>query len=328
MNVGNASVMPTPGRMQAGYVETHDVATKVIFVIVACVSLSGSSFAITVMRRTKKTPYIARLLSTGLLMFDVMFIILSTSRKFITDTVINLNVQSMVTICLQLAVITVGMMAVERYILIMKPFFYIKNFEKKKIKKMILSVWCLEASLCVFVRYGVCYFHHQTFAVYTVPAVCRKLLSMYYALMLSIVLIISIVCYVKIGQYLLTVRKRDREKTIFSESSSLTIEKFKTTSLAFVYLVVIVLTSVAYAVIIVLINSDILIHTNLRLALEVVSLCNCFFDPFLYVIWFKECRLVILRMILPLCRCLEPKVREMSIQVYNIVVSKSTRDMP
>jgi hypothetical protein len=260
-------------------------------------------------------------LTTGLLSFDALFIVLTTIRKFITDHTVSLNVQTSVTLSLQLATFTVGLMTVERYSLILKPMWYMKTVSRKLIVRTVCFIWILNIFLSMSFRYGVCYLQTRSVSVFTEAGTCNKTTSAFYGILLIIVLSTSSLCYYKIFK---CIQSKNPPGNILSLTlTAKRIYSYRSTFLVFIYLIVIIVSSLAYGIIIVLIHIQDLKYTQLRLALEFVSLFNCLLDPFLYVLWFKECRL---QLVVFLGKCFKryrQKSETMRIDVFNIV----TRDI-
>lgn len=277
----------------------------------------SSSTAIILMNRSKKIPYASKFLSTGLLIFDVYFIIVSTVRKFILDHTISLNVQTSVALSLQLANLTVGVMTVERYILILKPMWYIRTVSKKLVRILVIFIWLLDISLSMLVRYGVCYIKFRSMSVFTEAGVCNGIMSAFYGIVLLSVVITSLLCYYRIFKCI-------RSKHISGGGLSIStaakrMYSYRSTFLVFIYLLVIIVSALAYGTIIILIQLKIIKNTQLRLAMEFVSLFNCLLDPFLYVLWFKECRLQLMLFIARFLKRYRHRAETMRMDVFNIV---------
>ncbi|KAH3882670.1 hypothetical protein DPMN_006614 [Dreissena polymorpha] len=68
-----------------------------------------------------------------------------------------------------------------------------------------------------------------------------------------------------------------------------------------------------------------------RLSLDVVSTLNCLLDPFLYVLWFKECKLELLKIFSCLGQVIKDKAASLHYEVFDIVPYERTsviRSMP
>lgn len=311
---------PVDDSTDQGYIEDYSIAVKVTFLCIAVVSITSSTTAFIVMFRAKKIPYASKFMTSGLLTFDMLFLLTSTLRKFVTHGDINLNIQAVVVFNLELAVFTVGLVSLERYFLIIRPMVYMHYAKKKLIRLITLSLWAINISLCFFVRYGVCYIRYQSLAVFTHHGLCTSTVTMYYAVVLIAVLTTSFVCYWKIYK---CVRSKTSPGNVLSVSATFArIKSYRSTSLVFVYLAVVLVSSLGYGIIIISTNLG-LKHTKLRVATEIVSIFNCVVDPFLYVLWFKECRLQLLLFVSFFFKRYKQTAEEMRIEVYDIVTASS-----
>jgi hypothetical protein len=137
------------------YVETYGIEVKVVFVFISLIALSSSVLAMAVMHRTKRIPYASKWLSSGLLIFDVLLIISSTIRKCVTNPIVSVHLQTTITIFAGLSYFTVGLMSLERYIVVVKPLEYLTRFSQRKIRQLSIVLWISEFGLCLLFRYGV-----------------------------------------------------------------------------------------------------------------------------------------------------------------------------
>lgn len=304
---------------EVDFVEIHSAEVKAVFVTIACVSVISNVSALTCMQRAKKIPYAAKFLSTGLLIFDLLFVVTSTLRKFIEHPSINLNIHAVVTLWLQLVTVTVVLMAIERYVLILKPMWYMRNVTELTIRITAMSVWLIETILWIFIRYGVCYFKFKSTYVITKPGLCDNIMSMSYGILLIVGFVISYRCYWKIFKLIQTKVVGSHIKSASETAREL--RSYKSTSIIAVYIVVITCTTVAFLIIIILIQLGLLGQNRRRICVEIVSLCNCIVDPFLYVIWFKESRLEMLKFVAVVFTRYRQTVEDMRMDVYNIVIS-------
>ncbi|KAH3819809.1 hypothetical protein DPMN_121553 [Dreissena polymorpha] len=58
---------------------------------------------------------------------------------------------------------------------------------------------------------------------------------------------------------------------------------------------------------------------KVRLSVDAVSTLNCMLDPFLYVLWFKECKLELLKMFSFLGKSVKEKAKILQNEVFDIV---------
>lgn len=297
----------------------QSVEVKIAFLFVACVSITASATAITCMHRAKNIPYAAKFLSTGLLVFDVLFIVTSTVTHFVLyPTIIN-NMQTLVTLWLQLITVTITLMAIERYVLILKPMWYLNNVTEMKIRITVVSIWITEGSIWLLVRYGVCYIKFQSVSVFTKPRLCKGFMIISHMVLLIFGLVISFMCYWKI--FRLIQSKVHSGRTTSVSDTAKEIRTYRSTSIVFVYIVVITCITVAYVIILYMTKRGLISESNHKVSIEIVSIGNCILDPFLYVMWLKECRLELFKCIAVVFKRYRHRVEEMRMDIYNIVTT-------
>lgn len=302
-------------------IEVHSAEVKVAFIFVACVSITASVSAITFMHRAKKIPHAAKFLTTGLLVFDVVFIVTSTIRKFVLHPFTNSNMQTMVSLWYQLVTVTIVLMAIERYILILKPMWYLNNVTKMKVRITVVSVWLIESSIWLFIRYGVCYIKFKSVSVFITLDVCKPILIMSHMMLLIPAFVISFTCYWKIFRVIQSKVTSGRTMSVFDTAKE--IRTYRATSIVFVYIVLITCITVAYVVILMIAQLGLVSQTRHKVSIEIVSICNCILDPFLYVMWLRECRLELFKCIAVVFKRYRQRVEEMRMDIYNIVTTDS-----
>ena len=304
------------------YVENYHIGIKVGFAVVGGLSMVFSLLAITALQRTKRIPGNAKFLATALLVFDSLFITMSSIRKFVINPTYNTNLNVLTTSCMQLTYLTVGMMALERFCVFYRPMMYMRIVTRRRVKTIATCAWIIMLTTFQIVRYGVCYVKFKSDNVFMKAGLCNQIVTIYYTGLVLIVLLTSMLCYFSI--FMIVKKKHNATSKPISFNSTLAaIRGFKTTSLVLVYILVIFSTSLAYSIIIIYIRLKDLGVTTLRMSLEVTTLLNCICDPFLYVLWFRECRMEILKMFAPFNKRLQKRIDAMKMDIFNIVISTS-----
>ena len=131
-----------------------------------------------------------------------------------------------------------------------------------------------------------------------------------YTAIIAITIFISIICYIKIYIIIKSETKLSRRKHVSAK-------QYKATSAVFVYLLIITMTSIYYLLLIFLNLS----HVNLRFGMDIGATVNCILDPLVYVFWFRECRMEILKMFtvcLPYLPSLERRIEQMRLDIFHI----------
>ena len=303
--------------------DKFSVEVKCIYILVSCVVITVNVLAMIVLRRTKKIPYASKLLCTGILLFDLNFVIISTTRKFIKDPPTNLAFQVFGSVSYHLSLISVMMMSVERFLLFSYPMRYLRIITEKLTRTVILSTWFMYVASFMIVRYGVCYLHMKSEKVFVQAGTCNNIMMAHIGICLLIVTLISCICNWKIFRLIQSKKYRSNGGLSLSSSTRAMRSYYKSTGLVLTCLIVLLLTSCAYGVILVgerFLNFGVL---NLRISFEAVSTINCIIDPILYIMWFKECQMELLKMLSCINGKFLVKAEEMRIDIFCIVVSDS-----
>ena len=304
------------------FIEDFPAYVDIIYVTVCVISVLISSFSITALRRTKRIPYSAKFLSTGLLCFDSIYIISITVRKFVKDPLYNTSLNVLSTQVLQLAYVTVALMSLERFLMFKKPMVYIKKCKKTFLHTTAAILWATTIIVFQTVRYGFCYVKFKSYYVFVKAGLCNQIVTFYYASLVVLVLAISMTCYWGIFNIVKRqLANAEKRKISFASTANL-LRTYKSTSLVLVYLLVILITSVTYALIITYIKFMNLEVAYVRISLETISMMNCLLDPFLYVMWFKESQMQLLLIFSRFSLC-EQKAATMKYQIFDIVTSST-----
>ncbi|KAH3752702.1 hypothetical protein DPMN_187328 [Dreissena polymorpha] len=301
------------------YLEEHSSFILCASVLIGLVSLTSCILAVTILLRTRKVPKSTKNLVTALLVFDCIFVTSSTVRKFIQHPLLNRSITTFNMSSLQLAYTTVGMMSIERCLLFYSPMTNMRFYSNKFIMTVTASVWSGELGIFLLVRYGVCYLRFKSIYVFTQAQVCNNTVSIYYGILVTIVLLTSMVSYWIIFVTVRQKNSRKDERVMSFRSVINLIRGYKNTVLVLVFWVLILVTSLAYFIIILLTHYMGLGPYIVRLSLDAVSILNCLLDPFLYVLWFKECKLELLNMFSFLGKSVKEKAKLLQYEVFDIV---------
>ncbi|KAH3790311.1 hypothetical protein DPMN_168509 [Dreissena polymorpha] len=222
----------------------------------------------------------------------------------------NILVQVTSINCAFLAYVTVGMMSLERLILFYDPNFYLRHVSSKLVKTIAYCVWLAATLLYLSLRFLVCFLQTEDFSLYHVTGKCNTISNNGYIAGIAVTIFIAILCYIKI----FLIIKSDVK---LSMRPNVSVKHYKATSAVFVYLVIIILTSAGYLLVIKLNLSQV----ALRFGLDIITTVNCILDPFVYVLWFKECRMEMLKMLsvcLPYVPSLERIIENMRKDIFHM----------
>ena len=306
------------------YKEDYPLSIKIIFAVVGVISLTSSVLAVLALRRSRKIPASAKLLATGLLTVDCLFILITSTRKFVLDPHINNVLTVAGNAVLQLAYSTVAFMSAERFFVFHRPMTYMRICTIGRVRFAMFFVWGFVITTFYSVRYGVCYAKFRSSEVFYIAGQCNMIVTVHYSLLVITVLTTSMICYCRIFSIVREKCGRKHERRLSLRSVISLMRGFKTTSLVLVYSFVILATSISYVFIIVFMRFFKLGITEIRLSLDAVSIMNCIFDPFLYVLWFRECQMQLFCMLSFINPKFRTRVAKMRIEIFDIVTYDTT----
>ncbi|KAH3862963.1 hypothetical protein DPMN_025939 [Dreissena polymorpha] len=97
--------------------------------------------------------------------------------------------------------------------------------------------------------------------------------------------------------------------------------QYKATSIVFLYLVIVIVTSVAYLILILFSKLE---YALIRQSTDIILNINCLLDPCVYVIWYRECRMEILKMFSTCFPGLKDRIETMRHEIFFIVDTKNS----
>ena len=272
---------------------------------IACLLSLLSFIAI---RRTKKTPYATKVLSLGLLCCNINFLILSGISRcvafeefgIIQHVARGFHISAQYMVC--------GM-AIERYIVINKPYMYLRIATEKRTHIVCGSVMVTGFVLTMLVRGLGCYARGRFQS-------CGLIMSVYFVVICVVLQLISFICYGSVSGTIC--RKETTQLNDFNHRFS----ENKGTMVSVMYLLNTTLNTLAYIGL-----SSIKLKMSLDgeessgeliIWADLIKLVNCFIDPFIYIIWFRETRMEILKLFQVFCPSLKPKIEQMRVEIFNI----------
>lgn len=294
---------------------------KTLYVFFGTFVVVFHSLAIIALRRAKKIPYACKLLCTGILIYELSFITISTVRKFIQDPTTNLAFQVAGSVSYHLSIISVMMMSVERYLLFYYPMRYLKIVTGRLTRLFTFSTWILYLLSFVTVRYGVCYLKLKSDDVFKQAGVCNNIIVAHLGISLFCTSTVSVICNLKVLILIRAKRRIHSFGTTFPSMSNI-LRSYKSTGLVLANLIVLLVTSSMYGAILLAVRFFNLGVLQLRVAFESVSFLNCSLDPVLYIFWFKECQLELLKMFACFSRRLGSIAEEMRMDIFGIVIAE------
>lgn len=256
--------------------------------------------------RTRKLPYSSKLLSLGLLFYDVLFLLTAGLIKLVDfeEMIFLQHLSRGFQVASQLIVL---FMALERLFVLNWPYVYLRVATMERTRSFCFVIIILSFLQYVAVRVTLCYDGYVT-KIFS----SRTGMTIYMMVISVLSLLISFISYFQI--FRIIIRKGAVQGHRFA------ITQYKGTMTSFMYLLNTAVTQ--------LINSGILafavvnkhnIASGYYPALaDTTFIFNCILDPLIYVVWFKETRLEILNMLKVVCPFLKPAAERLRMEVFGI----------
>ena len=266
--------------------------------ILCCISFFG-------IMRTKRTPYSTRILSICLLVFDCSFLICSGTAKLFNYNdifVVQQAARGFQTSSHMLILV----MAMERVFALNWPYVYIKVVTRRRTRIICAGV-CLFAVIQYLLVRGVGCYARGKFVN------CGMVLQVYFVAVSVILPILSFICYYKIYRIV-------RQHTS-GHSLKYSLTQYKGTMVSFIYLINATFSIIVYI--------GMAVVYALRVAngakedgvvgfyTDSLNIIDCIVDPLIYVVYFRETRFEILKMLQTCCPFLKAKVEDMRIEIFN-----------
>lgn len=289
----------------------YAVEIKLAFNAVAFVLLSFSAVSLASFQRTRNTPKTAKLLSSALILFDFCTTLSFALRKFITNQRLNIMINFIGIGWSFLAYINVALMSIERLVIFEWPNFYLRHVSHTVAKRLSVFIW-ISFSVCYLTQFFLCV-QDQSYK----GIVCLSFLAVdYIKIMFPLVAVISLVCF---GIILAIIRKQTERN--YQKNSGI-LRQSKPTLAVFVCVMSFILTTSVYICFSMIASFDVNVR---RLILDALAMVNQFVDTCVYIVWYQETRLELMKMF----SCLHPsmllRAEQMKIQIFRIVTYDKTR---
>jgi len=298
------------------------VSVKVLYASVGTVSLLLSFIAIFVLRRAKRIPKSAKFLATMLLVSDCLYI--STRSVEMGAFVGNPFVLSAVQVAGSLAgfvsYTTIAVMAVERLFAMNSPMIYIRRCSLTTVRVASCAVSGIVVLAYLTMRYGVCYWKiGSAQVVFGTSDVCHYDTT-FPPIVLTIVVVVAVASYLRI--YIIVRRLKLEEKrrhalpsrNVFNE-----VKRFSQTSIVLLYIIVVLVTYLALTILILIWIVFKIDRNTLATVGFFIFMFNSFVDSLLYILWFAECQLELLKLFSFLGQTVQLKTERMRMKVFDIV---------
>ena len=307
--VGNESDTTTNETgLNPDFSDRHDlIAIKAGLFTLACVILSIAVSAFIALNRTRTIPKAACVLSSSLLWFDCTTITAFAIRHLLTDSFV-LNILTMLGLTMGSAsFINIAVMSMDRLILFQWPYFYICHFTNGSYVCFyyIIIVGFMISFLAQWIP---CFVSGSVF--WDVRQCMEKLNAVYLTSTHVASVLLCVPCFVWIA---IIVAKQQRKERSKSETNPTK---------------VVLLCCINYTITAVILL--ILVYTNCqttiifrRTTVDMMYMFNGLMDTCVYVLWFKECRYELMKIVACFIPPLRPKLERMRNEVFDITATGS-----
>lgn len=282
---------------------------KFVIMFVAVSTLIVTGVSLYALIRTKHTPQTARFLASGLLLFDFGTTMIFTVRKLISDPNYNRMMNILGVGVSVLAYVNIAIMCVERLLVFQWPNFYLRRISFDFMKTVCFSIWITFIGVWI-ISTGRCTFITCTFDV----DICfNNTITVIVLCTCPTTTVASISCMLKI---IFLIRKHTGKL----QKSSKAYRSYKSTAVVFFCVTNYVVTTLFYAVILMFTIRN---NFKRRVFMDSLMLTNGLLDTFVYVLWYKECRLELLKLVALAMPSLNEKVEKMKLDVFDIVTQSN-----
>ena len=262
--------------------------------------------------RTKRTPYMTKLLTTELLVFRILYLIFFTILQLLSGDSLPVIAQ----LCrgfLVSSCIIVGCMAVERVLVLSRPYAYIKWATKSRIGRLCAVIGVIVSLQCVLAP--VIYYYDRK--EHNTSGSGNVTVQYYYFAVFGVIYGISCAAYIKI--FIIIQQVKHRQPHTFGGSD------YKSTVVSWAYFVSSAMAAGLFlSRYVTWSNRSTVSGARLRPTFEYTSIGSivlCMVDALIYDIYFKETRLELLKMTSFMCNSWSSdKINRLRMAIFEIPV--------
>lgn len=289
-----------------------DIRIRILVAAVSVVIMTMNWISFIALYRTRHTPRTARFLSASLLVFDFVASFMYTVRKTVMDSRYSLMFQLFAMGCNFLGYIDIAIMSIERLVLFHWPNFYLRSVSFGMFKRACLTIWTIYSCEWI-IECATCYIFVDLSDVNSLfcfsRVIQRHLVTVYASSTL-----ISCFCLAKISFII-------SQQSAKTSGRKNTWQNNKATAVVLICIVNYLITT-AVGVVMTYLIKELYIR---RIMNDLLMVTNAFVDTCIYVLWFKECRMEILKLFSHVIPCFNKKAEKMRMDIFDIMTySKHT----
>ena len=285
------------------------VYVRIPIMTLSTLTMLFTAISMIVLNRTRHTPKTARFLASGLLFFDLGTTLTFTVRKLVTNPDINRYLNIFGVGWSLLAYLNIGVMCVERLLVFQWPNFYLRSVTFQKVRIVCLCLW-LTFFLAWVLSTGRCLFVYCTDAT---DQCFNDTIVLFIMVVCPTSVFVSSTCLMKIA----TLIKKQQAK--FQNSPS-AIKNHKSTFVVFLCFLNYVVTSLIYSIM----ASTVKSNFQRRIYMDGLMTINALLDSCVYVLWYKECRLELVKILAKAIPSLNSRIEKMKISIFDIPTASNS----
>lgn len=292
-----------------------EAAVNNVLTAAATLCLVFSALSFVAINKTRNIPRTACFLSSSLIFFDSATTLTYATRKFVEDSHV-LNIITVIGLGWSYAsFVNVAIMAVERLIIFQWPYFYMRHVTYGACVKLLvvvmvvfLGAWTAEWISCFFTKTG----------FWNIRRCLDPIVIKYMTATFATLFLVILTCFIKI---IIIISKQRNKVQPQSETST---RNHRSTIVVFLCCINYFLTAlINIALVYTLAEITIVVR---RTILDVLYMLNGLVDTCVYVLWYKECRYELLKLLACLVPPLKPKVEHMRVEIFDIMAHVQTTD--
>lgn len=278
---------------------------RLAMVVVSVVILFLNGVSIVAIYRTRHTPKTARFLSTALLIFDFVATAMYTVRRLVENTKDNFIFQIIAMGFNYLGYLDIAIMSVERLVVFQWPNFYIRRVTFTSLRVVCFVIWTLYGIIYAF-ECGLCYANvddNDPDTIYCFTRVIHDQLRIIYGSTTTV----SCFCLIKIC-FIIGSQAQKTKGSRHSWNSN------KSSIVVLVCVINYLVSTICVTVMTYTIEEAYI----RRLTNDLFMIANGFVDTCVYALWFKECRLELLKILGRVFPKINRKIHVMRIEIFDI----------
>ena len=287
-----------------------DIRLRVAVFILSVIVMTFNSICFIALCRTRHTPRSARFLSLALLIFDNLASATFAIRRFVPVARYNLGFQLTALGFIYLSYVAIALMSVERLVVFQWPNFYLRRVTLGLSRKIAITIWTSYFTLWTF-ECTRCYIMVDLANIETL--MCFEYLIARYVIATHLcATLLSCICLMRISLIIV-------KQTSKTSGKRKTIQTYKSTVIVLLCVLNTILNTACGFILVYTVKNN----YDRRATTDIQTVINGFLDTCVYVLWYKECRLELMKMFTRWFPSLNKNVEDMRISIFEIMTYRT-----